>query len=28
VELQFLGHAGEFGGAGRIENDLERQHAI
>jgi len=26
VELKFLGHARQLGGAGRIENDLERTH--
>jgi hypothetical protein len=25
--LELLGHAGEFGGAGGRENDLERVHA-
>ena len=27
VELQVLGHFGEFSRAGRIENDLKRSHA-
>src|SRR5688572_1836681 len=26
LELQFLGHTPQFGGAGRIEDDLERAH--
>ena len=26
LQLQLLGHARQFGGAGRVENDLERAH--